>query len=131
MKKNKTKKVIAGLLILVWASIIFGLSAMPGSVHHYYNLVYLLERKTCHIIEYFILTSLLSFYFSLSYNQKKTLIFSIILALLYAMSDEWHQTFVFGRTGKVEDVFIDLIGILLATFLILRLKQWKKKKQLN
>jgi VanZ family protein len=131
MKKNKTKKIIAGGLILVWASVIFELSAMPGSANHYYNLFYFLERKSFHIIEYFILGNLFYFYFSLKFTQKKTIIFSIILTLLYAMSDEWHQTFVFGRDGRIRDVVIDSIGILLAMFLILKIKQWKKKKQLN
>lgn len=36
------------------------------------------------------------------------------LALLYAMSDEWHQTFVEGRHGSPVDVLIDGVGIGLA-----------------
>ncbi len=131
MEKNGIKKIVAGGLVLLWASIIFGLSALPGSAKHYYNLFYFLERKTFHVIEYFILGSLFYFYFSLKFTQKRTILFSTILTLLYAMSDEWHQTFVFGRDGRIRDVLIDSLGILLAMFLILKIKQWKKKKQLN
>jgi VanZ family protein len=33
------------------------------------------------------------------------------MALAYAISDEFHQTFVPGRSGAPRDVAIDLIGI--------------------
>jgi VanZ family protein len=37
-----------------------------------------------------------------------------VLALLYAASDEWHQSFVQGRHGTPVDVAIDSVGIALA-----------------
>lgn len=36
------------------------------------------------------------------------------LALAYAVSDEWHQSFVPGRNGTVTDVAIDALGMGLA-----------------
>jgi VanZ family protein len=33
------------------------------------------------------------------------------LALLYALSDEYHQTFVPGRSGDLADVLVDSMGI--------------------
>jgi VanZ family protein len=38
----------------------------------------------------------------------------VLLAFAYACSDEYHQTFVDGRTGTVRDVGIDTIGIAIA-----------------
>jgi hypothetical protein len=38
----------------------------------------------------------------------------LLAAALYAISDEWHQTFVPSRQGAVIDVFIDLSGAMLA-----------------
>jgi VanZ family protein len=35
-------------------------------------------------------------------------------AIAYAASDEWHQSFVPGRTATAEDVAIDGIGVALA-----------------
>ncbi len=32
------------------------------------------------------------------------------MALLYALSDEWHQTFVPGRNGNLVDVAVDGLG---------------------
>jgi len=32
------------------------------------------------------------------------------LSVLYAVLDEWHQSFVPGRSGRLADVFIDAAG---------------------
>ena len=44
----------------------------------------------------------------------QALFFVLLLAVLYAVSDELHQTFVFGRSGNLSDVAIDFVGILTA-----------------
>jgi VanZ like family len=36
---------------------------------------------------------------------------AMLIAVLYACSDEWHQTLVPGRAGTVRDVVIDSLGI--------------------
>ncbi|MBS3783599.1 MAG: VanZ family protein, partial [Anaerolineae bacterium] len=33
------------------------------------------------------------------------------MALLYALSDEYHQTFVPGRQGSLVDVAVDGVGV--------------------
>jgi len=45
------------------------------------------------------------------------------LAVLFAMSDEIHQTFVPSREGRVLDVLIDALGALLG---LLALRAWAK-----
>jgi VanZ family protein len=39
---------------------------------------------------------------------------ALAICLLWAASDEWHQTFVPGRTGRTRDVVIDGLGALAA-----------------
>lgn len=39
---------------------------------------------------------------------------ALAICLLWAASDEWHQTFVPGRTGRPRDVLIDALGVLAA-----------------
>jgi len=73
-------------------------------------------RKIAHILEYAILTFLLFRAFHSTGNQpraNKALALAIIIAFLYALSDEYHQTFIFGRQGKLGDVGIDGVGILI------------------
>ena len=54
-------------------------------------------------------------------NFKKTALVSLIFSILYAVSDEFHQTFVDGRDGNIIDVLIDgsgaFFGILLSGIL--------------
>ncbi|MEK6760379.1 MAG: VanZ family protein [Nanoarchaeota archaeon] len=38
-------------------------------------------------------------------------IFALFLSLAYAVSDEFHQSFVPMRSPSLEDIFVDLIGI--------------------
>jgi VanZ family protein len=40
------------------------------------------------------------------------------LSVAYAVSDEYHQTFVDGRTGTWEDIVVDALGIASALLLI-------------
>ena len=42
------------------------------------------------------------------------------ITLAYALSDEWHQSFVDGRVGSARDVAIDGIGIAVAALLFRR-----------
>lgn len=70
-----------------------------------------LFRKIAHASEYFILTVLLIIALrSSGLNGKKTFIVALLICFLYACSDEYHQTFVDGRTGQFSDALIDTIG---------------------
>jgi VanZ family protein len=46
---------------------------------------------------------------------------AFLITVLYAVSDEYHQTFIFGRQGAARDVLIDSAGVLLTVWL-----SWKK-----
>jgi hypothetical protein len=43
---------------------------------------------------------------------------TVVIATLYGMSDEFHQSFVHGRTPDVHDVFADCVGAAAAVMLI-------------
>jgi VanZ family protein len=45
------------------------------------------------------------------------------IAVLYAISDEYHQTFVTGRHGSWVDVAIDSMGAALFVVLVIRAKR--------
>jgi len=113
-------------------AVIFFLSSVRGSGYQSPSTFYFIERKSFHVIEYFILLILFHKALSWDFKYEKALAFSAVLALIYGISDEWHQTFVFGRDGTIRDVAIDLTGILAALIFISFITKWKKrKKQLN
>lgn len=70
-------------------------------------------RKTAHATEYAIM-ALLSIYVIFSHNIFNRfytrIMLAIIIVMLYAASDEFHQTFVKGRSGNIKDVCIDTLG---------------------
>ncbi|WP_018131218.1 VanZ family protein [Effusibacillus pohliae] len=79
-----------------------------------YGMLEFFIRKAAHVSEYAILTFL--WIRTLAYTSLtrcKILLASACIALLYAASDEWHQTFVPGRTGHPIDVAVDSLGIAL------------------
>ena len=76
-----------------------------------------LVRKSAHMFLYFILGIMV---FSLSREFKlgdlKRTLYSLLFVFLYAISDEFHQKFVIGRSSELRDVFIDSIAGLLGIF---------------
>ena len=79
-----------------------------------YDFVEFFIRKTAHVAEYALL-AFLSIKLALALRLRRAggIVIGALFTLLYAMSDEWHQSFVPGRTGHAIDVGVDSIGILL------------------
>jgi VanZ family protein len=74
-------------------------------------------RKAAHVTEYAVLTFL--WWRALRrLGVEAALPAAIAISLLYACSDEFHQTFVDGRTGTPVDVGIDAIGMTIAAVAI-------------
>ena len=90
-------------------------------------------RKAAHMTEYAIM-GLLSFAFYQSFGvRKKRYVISLMTAAAYAATDEFHQLFVSGRSGRISDVCIDTLGAaagLLILYFVLKLirKHCEKKK---
>jgi len=111
------------ILVIVWMGIIFILSSIPNLQSGLPSVFDLVLRKIAHIFVYFVLTSLVVHTLDPSPMWWGTkLRTAFIIAFLYAISDEYHQSFVFGRHGAPLDVFIDSIGIVTA-LVWLRLKK--------
>jgi VanZ family protein len=72
-------------------------------------------RKGAHMTEFGLLWFL--WWRALGYRHLGT---SIAIALGYAATDEWHQTFVAGRHGSPLDVLIDAGGASAAALWALR-----------
>jgi VanZ family protein len=93
------------LPVVAWAAVIFALSSVPSLSTHLgtWDLVL---RKCAHMTEYAILAVLIQ-------RASGSWAAAFALAVAYAGSDEWHQTFVRGRHGSPVDVGIDTVGVLI------------------
>lgn len=101
------------LPILLWAGLIFYLSSISNLRVEALGFWDLVLRKFAHAIEFAILCFLLTRALKLRLSWKKSIIISVIISILYAISDEIHQYFVPGRIGSPWDVVIDAWGVVL------------------
>jgi VanZ family protein len=102
---------------LMWMGLIFFVSAQPSlpSVPGRWDL---LLKKGMHMAAYGILTALyLRALRGPGCDDTVIRLASVVLAVAYALSDEYHQTFVPGRNGTWVDVAVDGVGILGVTAL--------------
>jgi len=87
--------------------VIFTFSAMSINGQAKFSWPDFIIKKTAHVTEYAIL-------FWLTYRANKSFKYSLIICLLFALSDEWHQTLTPGREGTLRDVGFDSLGTLLS-----------------
>jgi len=109
----------AWLPVLIWMTVIFLFSSQPYSgavTERFFGTYNVPVRKIGHAAEYAILYLLSRRAFALSgqWWHGKASLFGLILACLYALTDEWHQSFVPGRSAALSDAGIDSIGALCA-----------------
>ena len=82
-------------------------------------------RKLAHFSIYALL-GLNTFYMYKNYNVKHYALFALMTCILYACSDEWHQSFVSGRSPQITDICIDTCGAL--SMILLNLSTLKRKR---
>ena len=145
--KKTIIRIILIILILLWMYIVFGFSGQNGeeSSGISFKISMLLTRnneevsrtiepyirKIAHFSEYAV-GGILIFLLILTFEKispKVRNISSIIITIIYAISDEVHQVFVPGREGKIVDVYIDTLGIITGIlFINLIIKVFNKNK---
>lgn len=145
LMKNK-KLLLKWFLLIIWLIIIFLLSSDAGSSSntssvldklfffvkskHTLNILNFTIRKLAHLTEYFILALLLIFLLKeYSLKERYLLLISSIFCFIYALFDEFHQSFITSRTSSFKDVLIDTTGGLLALITYLTYNHRKKTKK--
>lgn len=139
------------LPVLLWAAIIFFFSANPDPYRYlpesWRTLIPIRTASSSslaewigqimHFVEYAILAFLLMRALTMTFPPTTNIsLLTIVLAMVFALSDEIHQIFVPGRAFQVVDLVIDLLGVLFGVFLYTRLKinhedTKNTKKELN
>ena len=79
-------------------------------------------RKVAHLSVYFVLSLFSHRVFNLYLSGTKLWVYIWSFCVIYASTDEFHQTFVLGRVGTIVDVGIDAIGAFLGICLLIFLK---------
>jgi VanZ family protein len=112
---------LPAVLVMV---VIFLFSAQPSSNLPDFDWLDRLVKKGGHMIGYALVA--LSYWRGLGYRREKRWL-AWILALAYAASDEFHQSFVPGRSPSIVDILIfDNLGALVSLWIAG--KYWKQKR---
>lgn len=102
---------------LIWMGIIFYFSSRISTKVTGKLFLDFIFFKSLHVVEYAALYFLLfRAFFSINKSQfsiNKKYLIPLMLSVFYAFIDEIHQTYVPTREGRIRDVFIDTVGILL------------------
>src|SRR5699024_5090243 len=154
MGKSHIRTILSWSAVLIWMGVIFFLSHQPGSqpsdlssgitdviVHTLQHIVPFLPmedvffhhfiRKSAHFTAYCILGILVIH--ALSEPNWRRYMTAFLIAVVYAMTDEFHQLFIPGRSGELRDVAIDSVGAatgigiyMLSMFIISRFRKGKE-----
>lgn len=154
LETNRQRKILSWTAVGLWMALIFYLSHQSGesssdlsigvmkivlSVITFViptdfdvNQFHLFIRKSAHFFAYFILGVLVINALKRDDSFRwMEFGYAVIICVVYAMLDEFHQTFIPGRSGEVRDVIIDgfgsLCGIAVYEFILVKfVKFWCK-----
>lgn len=131
VESNETSTPIAKALVNIWDSF-FGFKNEIQRLD-WLNYANFIVRKTAHVTEYLLLAICMSWPLWMRMFRRRKLVGTAILcSVLYAITDEFHQLFIEGRSGSLKDVGIDSIGCIIGSLLFLvvasRVEGRKKRK---
>jgi VanZ family protein len=112
-----------------WLEMVLGL-LIPKISSQELGLIHIVMRKAGHVTEYFILGLLLFRSFrgsSVSSWNWRWSFLAVVGVVLWAASDEFHQSFVLTRTASAVDVGIDTAAGILAQFVGALWHRYRKK----
>ena len=159
------KRIILGILLIIWASTIFMFSHQGGeqssstsqgtvrivleniipnhlTENEKEEIIQKIEpfiRKLAHYAIYIIGGILIySFMNTFSMTMKRSFLFSQIIGTGYAITDEWHQYFIPGRSAQISDILLDAFGVLTGIIMMIllqalynKIKNKKSRKKLQ
>lgn len=111
---------------VIWMGVIFFTSHQPGETLDEGMLVWIQtvfpsvqDLNFGHFVSYFILA--LAVYFALGprWMNWRGRLLTVLICVLYGITDEFHQSFVPGRSPDIMDVRNDMIGAAIAMLLVI------------
>jgi VanZ family protein len=97
------KNLLPWLPAVLMMAIIFGFSSLPSNEMPDLGLMDIVVQKGGHVLGYGLLAS--AYWFALRFDKRRWWL-ALLLTVIYAASDEYHQLFVPGRHSGWADVLI-------------------------
>jgi len=113
-------------LASAWAGLIFAASSRPDLRVSEDDVLDFVLRKAAHLFVFGVLALLVArALHGEGIRRGRSLAVAWVATIAYAVTDEWHQSFVEGRVGHLNDVVIDAAGATLALALLHR--TWRRE----
>ncbi len=97
------KSILRWLPAMAVMAVIFGFSSIPSQEMLSFGLWDLIVKKGAHMLGYGLLA--LAYWYGLRFDERGWWL-ALLLAVLYASTDEFHQSFVPGRHPSWVDVLV-------------------------
>jgi VanZ family protein len=119
-------KIINVTLLILYCSFIYWLSSKSAIPM---PMLFLHQDKLHHLGAYFMMGVLAWRCFRLFLSKLRLVgLCSVIFCSIYGISDEWHQSFVEGRTADILDWVADTVGAVIAITMIRLVLVWRNKR---
>lgn len=122
MTRKHAVRLAAGIGSILWMGVIFGLSSLPGSA------VPGKFGTLGHFGLYLVLGSLYLLALPSAPPTGRALAIAVILASLYGISDEFHQSFTPGRVPDPVDWLVDTLGAIAGVVMITIIRSTAAKR---
>lgn len=99
----------------------------PDTTDETLSIIHFIVRKVAHFVEYAVLGFLAARAFTTSSHERikrRWFPLALILIALYALFDEFHQSYVPSRSASIYDSMVDTAGGLAA---LLAYRRWRKQ----
>jgi VanZ family protein len=113
------------LPLVIWMSLIFLLSSQPDFPRPKVSWLEDLMGIGAHMFLFGVLAVLWA---RVLRGQRQTLLLAFLLTMLYSLVDEFHQSFVPGRTADPLDLVYDGLGAAIALSIWAWLRQWQSAR---
>jgi VanZ family protein len=118
-------------LVLAWMGLIFFLSSR-STLPKPSGISSSLEAITGHFTVYAVLAALVAFALAdTGLPTSRRLAVAFLFAVVYGVSDEFHQSFVPGRDPDLFDLMIDAIGAATGLVVFMIVERWRLMQRLN
>jgi VanZ family protein len=123
LKKITKERTFYAIITLLIAIEIFLFSNMPSPIgeHIGFNLA-----TFYHLGVFFMFTFFLTLAIKGKEIKNKTILMILLISLIYAISDEFHQLFVVGRFASLDDILVDFAGSFLSVLTIKVIEKFNK-----
>jgi VanZ family protein len=98
---------------VIMMGLIFMFSSLPNSRVPYFGQWDLLIKKGGHALGFGMLGLAYAYALPSRLSRSQRWLLSILMVVLFALSDEFHQFFVEGRNSSLVDVLIDTAGAMI------------------